>query len=122
MTSKTVAVALGAVAAAALALAGCGRQGELARPRPLVGPPTQPTASQRTRDQAAMRAARDTQGVAEPQAPQSAQEVRGLGLDTDQPPPNAYENPVPGAPQGPDQPPPFTRGTPDPLRPSTQPE
>ena len=121
MTSRNLSVALLMGAAAALALGGCGKQGELQRPRPLIGHATQPAADQATRDRAAMRAAEDTTGVTDPQAPQSVEEVRGLGEQVQRPPPNGFEYTAPGAPQGPDQP--QTQGVlPDPLRPSTVPE
>lgn len=118
MTSKILAVSAAAVAA--LALAGCGKQGELERPRPLVGHPTQPTADQRRASDAAARARADNAGVGH-QAPQSVDEVRGLEQQNDRPLPNAYQNPVQGAPVGPDQP--VNQGVlPDPLRPNTVPE
>jgi hypothetical protein len=85
MTSKTIVLALAALAAGALSavlLAGCGKQGALERPRPLIGIATQPTAQTRTARDASARARADTSSVngRDPQAPQSETELRGLGL------------------------------------------
>jgi predicted small lipoprotein YifL len=86
MISRSMALALAAVAA--VALAGCGKQGALERPRPLMGIASQPTAdTQKSRD-AAVRARADTASLnkMDPQSPQSETEVRGLGLTRNQPP------------------------------------
>ena len=80
MTSRSLAaLALAGLAAAAL-LAGCGRQGELERPAPLFGKASQPSPDALRRQQAAQRAYAEGQARADPQAPQSVDEVRSLGL------------------------------------------
>ena len=77
-------------------LAACGKQGELERPAPLVGRPQGgPTSAQLTRDQAAARARQEGAANSDPQAPQSVDEVRNQGVQTQR------EHPVAGAPQGP---------------------
>ncbi len=115
MTSKTPALALAALGAAVLTLGACGKQGELERPRPLIGHGTHPTADQRTRDAAAARARADGSVNADPQAPQSAEEMRAQGMKIPR------EHQIAGAPVGPDpKPPPGV--LPDPMRPSTVPQ
>ena len=96
-------------------LAGCGRQAEFERPRPLIGKPRQPSAAQLNRDAAAARARADGAVKADPQAPQSVDEVRDRV-------PTQRENPVAGAPVGPN--PPRPPGVlPDPVaRPSSIPQ
>ncbi len=66
--------------AAAAVLAGCGRQGELERPRPLFGKPSTPAADAKSRDQAMARARADGAKHADPRAPQSIDEVREQGV------------------------------------------
>ena len=89
---------------ALLALAGCGRQAMLERPRPLTGHPFTPNAEALTREQAANRALRDGAVGADPQAPQSVEEVRDQGR-TIQPwhaaPGSTTEPPPPGPPAPP---------------------
>jgi predicted small lipoprotein YifL len=77
---RSMALALAALTAAALT--GCGKQGALERPRPLIGIASQPTADARKSRQAAARARTDTASIngRDPQAPQSETELRGLGL------------------------------------------
>ncbi len=79
MNPRTLGLVLGALAAAAL-LQACGRQGELDRPKPLFGSIHPPSRQALARDEAAARARADGQARADPQAPQSVDEVRGLGL------------------------------------------
>ena len=63
--------------AGALAVAGCGKQAELARPRPIFGgAPTQPTAQAANRDALARRAIADAAPHADPRAPESLEELR----------------------------------------------
>jgi len=63
--------------AGALAVAGCGKQAELARPRPMFGGvPTQPTAEAANRDAMARRAVADAAPRADPRAPASLEELR----------------------------------------------
>ncbi len=59
-----------------LVLAGCGKQAELARPRPMFGTPSQPTAEGITRDAMARRALADAAPHADPRAPESLDEQR----------------------------------------------
>lgn len=119
MTSKSLALA--AAALAALALCGCGRQGALERPQPRSGHLAQPTAEEKSRREAAYRARMDTVGIVERQAPQSADELRGLGLSEQQPAQNAAALSDSGAPQAPDRS--QTQDlVPDPVRASTSPE
>ena len=104
---------------AAFALAGCGKQGELERPRPLVGHQVQPNAITRSRQAAEARARGDARAVADPQAPQSVDEAREEGAQLPPPPPLAGST-VKGAPAGPNAPPP-PGGLPDPMHPATIP-
>jgi hypothetical protein len=67
-------------AGAALSLAGCGRQAELARPQPMWGKPRPVGAQKLTRQQAAARARADAAPHADPVAPQSVEEVRDQPL------------------------------------------
>jgi len=86
MSWRSMALAL----AALTALAGCGKQGALERPRPLIGIASQPTAqTQMARDAARRARADDTSNKTDPQAPQSEAELRGLGLSRNQAPPPA---------------------------------
>ena len=63
--------------AGTLAVAGCGKQAELARPRPMFGGvPTQPTAEAADRDALARRAIADAAPHADPRAPESLDELR----------------------------------------------
>ena len=111
--------ALTLAALAALALAGCGKQGELARPAPLIGHGTKPNAQTQTRQTAAERARADAARAAVGQAPQSADEVRNQGDQL--PPPPVTGTVMPGLPAGPNpQPPPG--GLPNPLQPATVPQ
>jgi len=116
MNAKLPALAL--VALGALALAGCGKQGELERPAPLIGHGVQPNAETRDRQEAAARAREDAGPTGGKQAPQSADEVRNA--DNQLPPPPVMGTPVPSAPAGPNPQPP-SGGLPDPLHPSTIP-
>jgi hypothetical protein len=87
---------LALVVLGAASLGACGKQAELERPKPLIGhgrPP--PSAQQLTRDKAAARARDDGLATADPQAPQSVDEVRGQGVQTQR------EHPVAGANEGP---------------------
>ncbi len=68
--------ALTLTALAAAALAGCGKQGDLERPAPLFHHTLTPSAQTLTREQAADRARADGADSADPQAPQSVDEVR----------------------------------------------
>ncbi|HEY5413130.1 MAG TPA: lipoprotein [Caulobacteraceae bacterium] len=107
-----------AALAAALGLAGCGKQGDLQRPAPLYGRTVTPNAQTSTRQAAAARARRDTASTAH-QAPQSADEVRNEGGQL--PPPPVTGSPIPGTAPGPNpQPPPG--GLPDPLHPASVPQ
>ncbi len=119
MIAKTM-PSLGALALAALAalsLAGCGKQGELERPRPLVGHGTEPNAQTRARQEAAARAREDVRGT-DRQAPQSVDEVRNEGGQL--PPPPLKGTTIPGTAQPPNpQPPPG--GLPNPMQPATVP-
>jgi hypothetical protein len=93
MISRTAVLAL---FIAAGALGACGKQGELERPAPLVGKAqTGPSAAKLKRDQAAARARNDGAVNADPQAPQSVDEVRNLGVQTQR------EHPVSGVSEGP---------------------
>ena len=67
-----------AALAAALALTGCGKEGELARPAPLIGHGVKANEATTTRQAAAARARRDSASAAH-QPPQSADEVRNDG-------------------------------------------
>ena len=76
--------ALGVYAAlaalAALALAGCGKQGELESPRALAGRPAPaPTGWAADRQAAAARARADAAATVGPEAPQSVEEVHAVG-------------------------------------------
>ncbi|HEX4098145.1 MAG TPA: hypothetical protein VHX64_15580 [Caulobacteraceae bacterium] len=118
MIAKVSAFTLAALAA--LALAGCGKQGELERPAPLFGHQVQPDRETHDRQAAAARAKEDAGPTAGKQAPESEDEVRG---DDNQlpPPPPVMGRPVPGQQAGPNpQPPPG--GLPDPLHPSSIPQ
>ena len=106
-------------ALAALTLAGCGKQGQLDRPAPLVGHGTEPNAQTRTRQAAAARARQEAARGTDRQSPQSVDEVRNEGAQL--PPPPLKGTPIPGTQQGPNpQPPPG--GLPNPLQPSTVPQ
>ena len=111
--------ALALAALAALALAGCGKQGELERPSPLVGHGASANAETRARQAAEADARQDAAKIADPQAPQSADEVRN---DTTLPPPpplKGYEITGAAQPPNPSRPP---GGLPDPLHPATVPQ
>ena len=110
---------IGALALAALALAGCGKLGDLDRPAPLFGHGTQPNAQTQTRQTAAARARADDVRSTDAQAPQSADEVRNQGDQL--PPPPLTGSPINGLPPGPNpQPPPG--GLPNPMQPATIPQ
>ena len=116
MIAKTTTLALAALAA--LSLAGCGKQGQLERPRPLIGSGVEPNAQTRDRQAAAARARLDSVRGTDRQAPQSVDEVRNDGAQL--PPPPLKGSTIPGAAQPPNpQPPPG--GLPNPLQPSTIP-
>ena len=77
----------------ALALAGCGRQGELERPGPLFGRAPAAAPDVVARDEAMARARKDGAARADPRAPLSNDEVREQGVaslraqaDSDAPP------------------------------------
>jgi hypothetical protein len=90
MSARASLIALAAVAAA---LCGCGRQAQLDRPGPLTGrAAAHPTPERAVKDQAAARARADAAAYADPQAPQSIDEVKSLGLKH---PPGAAEGEVP---------------------------
>ena len=74
MTSNRVALLATALAAAAC-LAGCGKQADLARPKPLFGA-APPSAAPLARDEAARRALADAAVRGDPRAPQSYEELR----------------------------------------------
>jgi hypothetical protein len=117
MIAKTT-VPLALAALAALTLAGCGKQGELDRPRPLVGHGVEPNAQTLTRQQAEARARREADAHSDGQAPQSVEEVRNEGAQL--PPPPLNGSTIPGAASQPNaQPPPG--GLPNPMQPSTIP-
>ena len=121
MTAKTSAFGVHALEAlAALALAGCGRQGELDRPHPLFGGQVQPNAETRARQAAEADARQNAAKIPDPQAPQSADEVRNDGAVLPPPPPLKGSD-IAGArpPPNPQQPP---GGLPNPLQPSTIPQ
>ena len=120
MIPRSVILAISALAA--VALTGCGKQGALERPGPLVGPPTKPTAEEQRARAAAARALADDlhNNTTDPQAPQVDTEVRGLGLSRNLAP-IPRESPVAGAPPGPDQPQNPAGDQPDPLRPASVP-
>ena len=119
MIAKVSALTLAALGA--LALAGCGKQGELERPAPLIGHGVQPNAETRDRQEAAARAREDAGPTSGKQAPQSEDEVRGEDNQLPPPPPPVMGTPVPGQPAGPNpQPPPG--GLPDPLHPASIPQ
>lgn len=110
--------ALALTALTALTLAGCGKQGELERPRPLVGQGVRPNAETRTRQEAAARARHDARS--DEQAPQSTDEVRNQ--DAQLPPPPLKGTALPGMNNNgpnPQQPP---GGLPNPLQPATVPQ
>ena len=112
--------ALSLAALAALSVAGCGKQGELQRPAPLIGRGTEPNAATRARQAAEADARQNAGRIADPQAPQSADEVRNDGARLPPPPP-LKGRPVAGVPDGPNaQPPPGGLG--NPLQPSTIPQ
>lgn len=69
-----------ALAAAGLALAGCGRTGELERPAPMFGPPAAASASAQSSLTAEQRAKMDAErsGGADTETPQSVQELRRM--------------------------------------------
>jgi len=80
-TSRTLGARILVLALAAAALAGCGRQAQLDRPGPLTGrAAAHPTPERAAKDQAAARARADSAGLADPQGPQSIDEVKSLGL------------------------------------------
>ena len=121
MIAKTPAslAPLALAALAALALSGCGKQGELERPRPLVGHGVEPNASTRTRQQAEARARREAAAASDQQAPQSVDEVRNDGAQLPPPPPlngsqiqGAAQQPNASGPPG---------GLPNPMQPATIP-
>ncbi len=115
MIAKSTVLTLAALGA--LSLAGCGKQGELERPAPLIGHGTQANAATRARQAAAADARRNAGQVSDPQAPQSADEVRNDGARLPPPPP-LKGSPIAGTQQGPNpQPPPGGLG--NPLQPST---
>jgi len=62
--------------AGAIVLAGCGKQALLARPAPLIGPRTQPSAEAATQDAMTRRALADAAAYAPPRAPLSLTEMR----------------------------------------------
>lgn len=96
MISSKAALAL---LAAAGMLVGCGKQGELDRPAPLIGKAQAgPGQAKLTRDAAAARARGDGAANSDPPAPQSVDEVRNQGLPTQR------ERPIPGVSQGPNSP------------------
>jgi len=65
---------------AAVALAGCGKQGELESPRAIAGRPAPaPTGWAADRDADAARARADAAATSGPEAPQSVEEVRAVG-------------------------------------------
>jgi len=109
---------LALAALAALTLAGCGKQGELERPRPLVGHGVEPNAQTRTRQDADARARRDAAAASDRQAPQSVDEVRNEGAQLPPPPLNGSQ--IQGAAQQPNAGPP-PGGLPNPMQPSTIP-
>ena len=113
----TPALSLAALAAATV-LAGCGKQGELQRPAPLIGHGVTANEATTTRQAAAARARRDTASSAH-KPPQSADEVRNEGGQL--PPPPLAGTPIPGTQPGPNSPPP-PGGLPDPMRPATVPQ
>ena len=80
MTTRPQRLAI--LAFGALALAACGRQGELEKPGPLFGkaPAVAPDAV--TRDAAMARARSDGAARADPRAPASVDEVREQGVAT----------------------------------------
>ena len=103
----------------ALTLAGCGKQGELQRPAPLIGHGTSANAATAARQAAAADARQNAGKNPDPQAPQSADEVRNDGAALPPPPP-LKGSPIAGTQQGPNpQPPPGGLG--NPLQPSTIP-
>jgi len=112
--------ALTLAALAALALAGCGKQGELARPAPLIGHGTEANASTRARLAAEADARQNAGKIADPQAPQSADEVRNDGQQLPPPPPLKGSDIAGTAPPPNPSPPPG--GLPDPMHPSTVPQ
>ena len=121
MTAKRSAslATLALAALTVLALAGCGKEGELDRPAPLIGHGTRPNAQTQTRQTAASRARADSARSGDAQAPQSADEVRNQGDQL--PPPPVTGTVMPGLPPGPNpQPPPG--GLPNPLQPATVPQ
>ena len=79
MSRKTL-LAVTVAAGLAAGLSACGRQGDLERPRPLIGKESQPSAAVVTRQQAADRARADGEARADPQAPMSRDEARDANL------------------------------------------
>jgi predicted small lipoprotein YifL len=80
--TRAIAIHAALAALASLALAGCGKQGELESPRAIAGRPAPaPTGWVADRQTAAARARADADAVATagPEAPQSVQEVRAVG-------------------------------------------
>ncbi len=77
--TRALAVHAALAALAALALAGCGKQGELEPPRAIAGQPAPaPTGWVADRDAAAARARADAAPTVGPQAPQSVEEVGAI--------------------------------------------
>lgn len=77
--TRALAVRAALAALTALALAGCGKQGELESPRAVAGQPAPPpTGWIAAREAAAARARADAAPTAGPQAPQSVEEVRAV--------------------------------------------
>ncbi len=118
MNARTT-TALTLAALAALTLAGCGKQGQLERPAPLIGNGTRADAATRARQAAEADARQQAGRNPDPQAPQSADEVRNDGALLPPPPPLKGSR-IAGTQEGPNaQPPPGGLG--NPLQPSTIP-
>ena len=111
--------ALTLAALAALTLAGCGKEGELDRPAPLIGHGTRANAETRARQAAEADARQDAAKIADPQAPQSADEVRNDGAQLPPPPPLNGSS-LAGVQDQPNASPP-PGGLPDPMHPSSVP-
>jgi hypothetical protein len=111
--------ALALAALTALALAGCGKEGELQRPSPLIGHGTQADAQTRARQAAEADARQNAGKISDPQAPESADEVRNAGSVLPPPPP-LNGSPIAGVASQPNEGPP-PGGLPDPMHPATVP-
>ena len=110
--------ALTLAALAALTLAGCGKEGELDRPAPLVGHGTEANAQTRARQAAEADARQNAGKISDPQAPESADEVRNAGSQL--PPPPLNGSSIAGVASQPNEGPP-PGGLPDPMHPATVP-